>query len=178
VNPNLTVIVPQANVNFAAERLQVSPERLTPIRTDGASIHIGPFNFHAIPSAHETSEQDENGDHRFMGLIIQIGHWTIYHSGDCVLYDGLVERLKNWKIDVALLPINGRDPARGVTGNFTAEEAAHLGTQIEAGLVIPCHYEMFEFNTVPPDGFIKVAEKLGQKYRLLKCGDRLDLESV
>ena len=34
-NPNLKLIISRANVNFAAERLQVLPERLTPIRADG-----------------------------------------------------------------------------------------------------------------------------------------------
>jgi hypothetical protein len=46
--------------------------------------------------------------------------------------------------------INGRDPARGVTGNFTGEEAALPGKQINAGMVIPWRYEMLEFNTVSP----------------------------
>lgn len=174
-NPNLTVIVSRSNVSFAAERLQVSPERLTPIRTDGEAIRIGPFTFHAIPSAHEMLEQDEHGDHRYIGLILQAGGWTIYHSGDCVPYEGLVDRLRHWNIDLALLPINGRDPARGVAGNFSAEEAAQLGKQINAGLVIPCHYEMFEFNTVSPEGFVKSAEQIGQKYQVLKCGERLNL---
>jgi L-ascorbate metabolism protein UlaG (beta-lactamase superfamily) len=174
-NPTLKVIVSRANVNFAAERLQVSADRLTPIRVDDEAIKIAPFRFHAIPSAHETLEQDANGDHLYIGLIIQIGKWTIYHSGDCVLYDGLVEQLKNWKIDIALLPINGRDPARGVAGNFTAEEAARLAKEINAGLVIPCHYEMFEFNTVSPQKFVLAAEQIGQKYHLLKCGEQLDL---
>ena len=174
-NPKLTVIVSRANVNFAADRLQVPPERLTPIHADGEAISVGPFRFHAIPSAHETLEQDENGEHRFIGLIIQVGNWTIYHSGDCVLYDGLVERLKNWSIDIALLPINGRDPARGVPGNFTAEEAAQLGKQVQAGLVIPCHYEMFEFNTVSPQEFVNAGEATGQNYKVLKYGERLDL---
>ena len=136
---------------------------------------MDPFSFHAIPSAHETLELDENGDHRFIGLIIEIGNWTIYHSGDCIPYDGLVDRLRGSKIDLALLPINGRDPGRGVAGNFTAEEAAQLGKQIHADLVVPCHYEMFEFNTVSPHGFTRSAELAGQKYRLLKCGERLDL---
>jgi L-ascorbate metabolism protein UlaG (beta-lactamase superfamily) len=174
-NPNLKVIVPRANVSFAAERLQVPLERLDPIRTDSGSIRMDPFVFLAIPSAHETLERDENGDHRFIGLIIQIGDWTIYHSGDCIPYDGLVDRLRNWKIDLALLPINGRDPARGVAGNFTGEEAAQLGKHIHAGLVVPGHYGMFEFNTVSPEGFVRLAEQIGQKYRLLKCGERLDL---
>jgi len=174
-NPDLKGIVPRANVDFAAERLQVPPERLTPIRADGEAIRIGPFAFYAIPSAHEALEQDENGDHRFIGLLIQIGKWTLYHSGDCVPYDGLVERLRNWKIDLALLPINGRDPGRGVAGNFSGEEAAQLAKQIDAGLIVPCHYEMFEFNTVSPEEFVGYAKQLGQKYHLLKSGERLDL---
>lgn len=174
-NPNLTVIVPRANIDFAAQRLQVAPDKLTPIRADDAAIKVDPFTFRAIPSAHETLEQDENGDHHFIGLILQIGKWTIYHSGDCVSYDGLVERLKNRKIDIALLPINGRDPARNVAGNFTADEAAQLAKEINAGLVIPCHYEMFEFNTVSPRGFVESAEKIGQRYQLLNCGERLDI---
>jgi L-ascorbate metabolism protein UlaG (beta-lactamase superfamily) len=175
-NPDLTVIVSRANADFAAERLQVSPERLTAIRADSEALTMGPFLFQAIPSAHETLEQDEGGDHRFIGLIIQAGNRTIYHSGDCVPYDGLTERLSNWKIDIALLPINGRDPARGVAGNFTPEEATRLGKAIDAKTVIPCHYEMFEFNTVSPKGFVEIAEKIGQKYRLLRSGERLDLE--
>jgi L-ascorbate metabolism protein UlaG (beta-lactamase superfamily) len=174
-NPNLKVIVSRANVDFAAGRLQVPAQLLTPIRTDGEAITIEPFTFHAIPSAHEVLEQDEHGDHRFVGFIVQIGKWTIYHSGDCVLYDGLVDRLKRWNIDIAMLPINGSDPARGVAGNFSAEEAAQLGKQIDAGLVMPCHYEMFEFNTVSPKKFISFAEQIGQNYKLLKCGERLDL---
>jgi L-ascorbate metabolism protein UlaG (beta-lactamase superfamily) len=172
-NPSLKFLISPANVNFAAERLQVLPERLTPIRADGEAIYLDPFIFYAIPSAHESLEQDKNGDHLFIGLIIQIGEWTIYHSGDCIPYDGLGERLKNRKIDIALLPINGRDPARGVAGNFTAAEAAHLAKEIHAGLVIPCHYEMFEFNTVSPEGFVKSAETMGQAYQLLNCGERL-----
>ncbi len=136
-NPKLTIIVSRANVNFAANRLQVA--------------------------------------HKCISLIIQVGSWTIYHSGDAIPYDGLTERLKRWKIDIAILPINGRDPSRGVPGNFTGQEAAELGKEIGAGLVIPCHYEMFEFNTVSAQGFVEVAEKIGQKYHLLKSGERLDL---
>ena len=103
---------------------------------------------------------------------MQVGTWTIYHSGDCVPYDGLAERLKHWKIDLALLPINGRDPARGVAGNFDGEEAIALAKEISAGLVIPCHYEMFEFNTVTTDKFTLVAKEANQPYRVLKCGER------
>jgi L-ascorbate metabolism protein UlaG (beta-lactamase superfamily) len=175
-NPALTVIVPAANIDFAANRLQVQPERLTPIHADGAPAHVGPFTFHAIPSAHEALETDENGDHKFVGYIIEVGGKTIYHSGDCCPYNGLEERLKKQNINLALLPINGRDPARGVAGNFTAQEAAKSGKEINAGLVIPCHYEMFEFNTVSPQGFIDAAKTVGCPYQVLKAGERSSLQ--
>jgi L-ascorbate metabolism protein UlaG (beta-lactamase superfamily) len=174
-NPKLTVLVSRANINFAAERLQVSPERLTPISVNDAPFVINSFSFEAIPSAHESLEQDEHGEHRFIGLVIKIGKWTIYHSGDCVAYDGLAEQLKHWKIDVALLPINGRDPARGVAGNFNVEEAVALAKEIGARLVIPCHYDMFEFNTASPEGFVHAAREMNQPYQVLKCGEQLRL---
>ena len=177
-NPELTVIVSRANVNFAAERLQVSPERLTPIHVEDAPLVIDPFSFEAIPSAHESLEQDEHGDHRFIGLVIKMAKWTIYHSGDCVPYDGLAQHLKPWKIDIALLPINGRDPARGVAGNFNAEEAVALANEIGAGLVISCHYDLFEFNTVSPEGFVQTAKEMNQPYQVLKCGKRLSLVTL
>jgi L-ascorbate metabolism protein UlaG (beta-lactamase superfamily) len=171
----MTLIVSRANVDFAAERLQVALDRLTPIRADGDMVSVQPFRFHAIPSAHESLTQDENGDHRFIGFIVHAGVWTIYHSGDCILYKGLVERLIRWKIDLALLPINGSDPGRGVAGNFSPEEAARLAEETHASLVIPCHYEMFEFNTVSPLEFEKAARRVSQSYKVLKCGERLDL---
>jgi len=174
-NPTLTVLASHANINFAAERLQVLPGRLTPISVNDTPLVIDSISFKAIPSAHEILEQDEHGDQRFIGFIINIGKWTLYHSGDCVPYDGLVQRLKEWKIDIAFLPINGRDPTRGVAGNFNANEAVALAKEIGAGLVIPCHYEMFEFNTVSPDSFIQVAKELNQPHQVLKCGERLSL---
>jgi L-ascorbate metabolism protein UlaG (beta-lactamase superfamily) len=174
-NPTLTVLVPAANVPFAANRLEVQPERLTSIHADGNLITVGPFTFHAIPSAHEAIETDENGDHKFVGYIIEVGGKTIYHSGDACPYSGLEERLKKWRIDLALLPINGRDPARGVAGNLTSDEAALLGKAIGARLVIPCHYEMFEFNTISSQEFVTVAKALNCPYQLLRAGERASL---
>ena len=46
----------------------------------------------------------------------------------------MVDLLKPFDVDVALLPINGNDPARGVAGNLNAKEAAELGKAIDAKL--------------------------------------------
>jgi L-ascorbate metabolism protein UlaG (beta-lactamase superfamily) len=85
----------------------------------------------------------------------------------------MAEQLKQWHIDIAILPINGRDPARGVAGNLSGPEAVQLAQDIGAKIVIPCHYDMFEFNTVSPNAFADAAKQAGQPYRILKCGERL-----
>lgn len=178
VNPELTVIVPRANLDFAADRFDVSTERLTPIDV-GESINAGPFTFYAIPAAHEDVETDENGFFRYVGYIIKVGGYTIYHSGDTVVYADLLDRLSSKEvpaeIDVAILPINGRDPARGVAGNLSAAEAVELARAIDASVVIPCHYDMFEFNTVEPYEFMALANAAEQPYALLQNGGRLTL---
>jgi L-ascorbate metabolism protein UlaG (beta-lactamase superfamily) len=171
VNLGLTVIVPEANRDFAAKRLVVPFERLTGIACD-APVRVNPFTFHALPSAHEELETDGHGHHKFLGYIIQVGPWTLYHPGDTVRYAGMTNWLQKWAIDIALLPINGRDPKRGVAGNLSGPEAVQLAQEIGVGLVIPCHYEMFEFNTVSPEAFITAAQEAGQPYRLLKCGEQ------
>jgi L-ascorbate metabolism protein UlaG (beta-lactamase superfamily) len=84
-----------------------------------------------------------------------------------------VERLRPFAVDLALLPINGRAPERRVPGNFTGPEAARLAHAIGARLVVPCHYEMFEFNTASPDAFRVEAGRLGQACRILRAGERL-----
>ena len=173
-NPQLTVLVPAANRKFAADRLQVAPERLTTIAC-GQPLIIGPWTFHAVPAAHEELAVDENGNHKFIGLVVAIGPWTIYHSGDTVRYAGMVDWLKPFAIDVALLPVNGRDPARGVAGNLSGPEAVQLAQDCDMKLIIPCHFDMFEFNTVVPDAFVAAAARKSQAYHLLQNGEQLSL---
>ncbi|MFN8440573.1 MAG: MBL fold metallo-hydrolase [Caldilineaceae bacterium] len=175
VNPRLTVIVPRANQAFAAERLGVAPERLTPISVD-ERVTVGPFSLRAIPAAHEQLETDVAGEHKYVGYIVEVGGFTLYHSGDTVMYEGMTDHFTQ-PIDVAMLPINGRDPARGVAGNLNAAEAVQLAKAIQAKIVIPCHYDMFEFNTVAPDEFVRLAQAAHQPIAVLQNGERLSLKS-
>jgi len=171
-NPAIRVLIPAANLAFAAERLQVPLERLDPLEIGTPAFFAG-FEIDAVASAHETVETDNKGRPRHVGLVIRAGPWTIYHSGDTVRYDGMAQTLRQWPIDLALLPINGR--GRGVAGNLSGPEAAQLAKDIGAGVVIPCHYDMFEFNTVSPDDFVRGADAIGQSYRLLRNGERFSL---
>lgn len=174
-NPAITMVIPEANRAFVAERLQC--DSAWPIGLDdGASTTVGPFTITALPAAHEQFEQDTAGRHRFLGYVVQCGPWTIYHSGDTVWYAGLDERLRQWPIDVAILPINGRAPERRVAGNLNGPEAAQLAKAIGACVVIPCHYEMFTFNTASPDAFVAECQRLEQRYCVLRAGERWSSE--
>jgi L-ascorbate metabolism protein UlaG (beta-lactamase superfamily) len=175
VNPNMALVVPMANQRFAAERLGVPDSRLTVIN-DGETVTCGEFRIHAIPAAHETIDRDEEGRCRFLGYIVEFGPWRVYHSGDTVLYDQITNQLSQWRIDVALLPINGRGRERRVAGNLWGREAAALAKEIEAKCAVPCHYDMFEFNTASPDEFVVTCQALSQPYRLLQCGERMSME--
>ena len=78
------------------------------------------------------------------------------------------------------LPINGRDPqAAGVPGNMTAAEAVDLGhSKLRfRDSVVPHHYDMFTFNTVPVDVFQTEARRLpaGVEPRILSCGERWEI---
>ena len=173
-NPDLTVIAPAANAVFAANRFEMDPDLVTAIDA-GESLEVVGFTFHGVPAAHETLDTDDEGRHYYLGHVIEAGGVTIYHSGDTVRYDGMAELLRAWNIDIAVLPINGRDLRRGVAGNLSGPEAVELARDIGAKIVVPCHYEMFEFNTVPPAEFIAVAERAGQACRVLKAGERMKL---
>ena len=170
-NPATKLVIPAANRAFVADRLGC--ELNWPIGIDdGTTARAADFEFHGIPAAHESVDRDEEGRCHFLGYVVRFGRWTIYHSGDTVRYEGMSERLSGFDIDIAILPINGSRPERRVAGNLTGEEAAKLAHDVQARLVVPCHFEMFTFNTESPDSFAEACERLGKKYRVLKCGER------
>jgi L-ascorbate metabolism protein UlaG (beta-lactamase superfamily) len=173
-NPHLKLVIPEATRSFVAERLQCALDWPLGV-DDGLTVSVGHFHITGVPAAHEQIEQDVAGLHKYLGYIVQCGPWTIYHSGDTVWYTGMVERLRRWSIDVALLPINGRAPERRVAGNLDGMEAAQLARAIDARLVIPCHYEMFTFNTASPAAFQTAARRLAQPAAVLAAGERLSL---
>jgi len=170
-NPSLRLVIPEAERD-SVEKMLSRRWSATLGLDQGDSIEIDGFRINAVASAHESVELDRAGRCRFLGYVIEFGRFAVYHSGDTVLHPALVESLRPFRIDTALLPINGRSPERKVSGNLNAREAALLGREIGARIVIPCHYDMFTFNTAPVDDFVAAAREAGQGYQVVRCGER------
>lgn len=171
VNPGIAFVIPEANREFVASRAGCDPTFPTGL-VDKQKTLVKGFTLHGIPAAHNDVERDEWGRCKFMGYVAEFGSFSVYHSGDTLLFDGLEEILRPFKVDVAFLPINGNDPARGVAGNLNSREAAQLGKTIGARYVIPHHYHMFAFNTANPEDFVSEARKFDQPYIILKPGEK------
>jgi L-ascorbate metabolism protein UlaG (beta-lactamase superfamily) len=176
-NPSLRLVIPEANRSFVADRIKIDPTEAIGL-DDGSSREIGGVRFSGVASAHETLDRNEQGRAKYLGYVLQFGRWSVYHSGDTVRYEGMSEKLRPFKINVALLPINGRAAERRVPGNLFGREAAQLSKDVDAKLVIPCHYEMFEFNTATPKEFIQECRRLGQEFRVLRCGEKWQSQTV
>ena len=170
-NPRVRLLIAEANRAFVADRLKIDPASAIGL-DDGTSVDVSGIRFSGVASAHEALERDEHNRAKYLGYVLQFGSWSIYHSGDTVRYEGMTGKLLPFKIDIALLPINGRSPERRVPGNLFGRETAQLAKDIEAKLVIPCHFEMFEFNTASPDEFVQQCRKLGQPFKVLRCGEQ------
>jgi L-ascorbate metabolism protein UlaG (beta-lactamase superfamily) len=145
-------VIPRAEQERARQR-NIPLERALPLNA-GETLRLDEhMAVEAVAAAHETLETDAAGNHKFLGYILTLGDLRLYHSGDCVPYAGLAEQLANKRIDVALLPINGRDAfrsSRGVPGNFTVEEAVALCRAAAIPHLIGHHFGLFDFNTVDP----------------------------
>ena len=171
-NPGMRLIVPAANLAFAEERVGMASERLIPVDASDSFAHAG-FELHAIPAAHNELEQDQHSRFKFLGYVATFGPFAVFHSGDTLRYPMMTSWLMDWPIDLALLPINGNKPERRVAGNLDGREAAQLARDIKTRMVVPCHYEMFEFNTATPELFEQTCRELGQPFKTLQAGERL-----
>ena len=173
-NPGISFIIPEANREFVCHRINMPLSFPTGLN-DGQTAGIKGIRFTGVPASHNELERDEQGRCRYMGYVIDIGGKKIYHSGDTLLFPGMAELLQPFNIDLAILPVNGNDPSRGVAGNLDGNEAAWLAKSIHAKLTIPCHYDMFTFNTADVSVFMSACEQNGTNYKILQLGDSLTL---
>ncbi len=174
-NPAIKFIIPEANRAFVADRLGCELDFPFGLNDTETYDYIG-FEILGIPAAHNTIDRDSHGKLKCMGYIVKFGEFSVYHSGDTLWYEGLEDILRQHKLDVAFLPINGNKPERRVAGNLSYQEAADLAKACGCSWVIPHHYDLFAFNTEDPVNFSNACQKLGVNYKVLALGEGLIIQ--
>lgn len=177
-NPGLRLVIPEANRSFVEERLGLGSEDADLLvgLDDGLEMTVAGVKITGLPAAHDTIERDDQGRCKFMGYVFSWNGWKVYHSGDTRPIPGLGARLKEYALDVVFLPINGALEERRVSGNLWGQEAAALADQAGAGLAIPCHYDMFTFNTEAPSAFVEACQNRGLPHKVLEPGERVSIQ--
>ena len=148
-SPDAVVVTPELCVPHAAEAFP--PERIVASRAD-SPLKIKDVEIWPIPAAHDRLENGGRG-HRCQGYVVRLDGVAICHTGDTVMYDGMVERLRARQVDVLLAPINGLDyfrTKRDIIGNLSAREAAELAVAAGVKLLIPAHWDLFAGNAENP----------------------------
>lgn len=158
-HPRARFVAPRAELASALS-LGLPEERILTANA-GEQIEPAPgLRAIVLASAHEELKQDAEGRHHFLGYVLDTEVGRIYHSGDCTPYPGLVEALAPLDIDLALLPVNGRDAfrrERGVPGNMTFDEAVAICERAGIRHLVPHHFGMFAFNTVDVEDLRRAA---------------------
>jgi len=153
----------------------ITDERLVLPRL-GEARTVGSMRVTAIPAAHYDFEVDAEGHARWMGFVIEVDGVTLYHSGDTIVIPELIAALEPFRIDLALLPINGRDYFREqqqIVGNMNVREVAGLCKLLRPRVLIPTHNDMFAGNRVNPADLVAELERVAprQRFHFLQAGE-------
>jgi L-ascorbate metabolism protein UlaG (beta-lactamase superfamily) len=153
-SPEAPVVVPDELVG-RVERLGIDGSRIVGLAADGRADVAG-LVVHGVPACHGDTEDDAYRLGPYRGYVVEGGGVRVYHAGDTIPFDGLVKRLRAVGVDLALLPINGRDREReavGIIGNLDEQEAADLAEACGADAAVPLHWDMFAGNPGDPFAF-------------------------
>jgi L-ascorbate 6-phosphate lactonase len=141
------------------------------------------LEFFTVPAAHPQFNKDNaTKEPECLGYLIKMDGVVAYHSGDTVLFDGLTELIRDchWKIDIACLPVNGRDERRekmGIVGNLNAVEALELANSLESKWMIPMHNDLFKINQEDPEMVdLILCKELKVKIVKMKPGQEIEFK--
>lgn len=135
--------------------LGIAPERVIGL-DEGLVVQEADLSITPVASAHEFLDHDPELGYPYLGYVIEQAGVCLYHAGDTTRYEGLRLKLEHWPLDVAFMPINGRDAerlSRNCIGNMTYQETVDLAGELQPRLTVPGHYEMFSNNCEDPQKF-------------------------
>jgi L-ascorbate 6-phosphate lactonase len=119
----------------------------------------------AIHAVHPDDGYSTGGDPpRFVGYVVEADGVAIYHAGDTIADEAVLAALDGVRVDVALLPVNGRTffrEQRDLAGNLGARDAVELAVHVGASILVPIHWDLFEGNTERAGAAADAADEIG-----------------
>jgi L-ascorbate 6-phosphate lactonase len=167
MSPNARFVVPEPLVPLVSDA-GIPSERVSGARI-GAAIEVGSVRATPVPARHAVQIEDgyslgdqEHGTPRFVGYVVELDGVLLYHAGDTLTDETIVRTVGELRPDIALLPINGRDPERerrGIVGNMSPDEAARMARDLSVALAIPMHFDAIRGNVGRPDAFVRAMRR-------------------
>jgi L-ascorbate 6-phosphate lactonase len=189
LDDRVRVVVPEPVLPVAAEA-GLARDRLVGA-VPGRSLVAGDVTVHPVPALHGVHVADaysfglpSDGDRvRYLGYVLQTPAGCLYHAGDTLRWPGQAELLAGLGVELALLPVNGRDPereARDIVGNLDGAEALALARDAGIASVVPMHYDLIEGNTTDPEAVARLAADAlpGGRVTVLELMAETPLESL
>jgi len=140
---NSTIVCP-SEVGSKAERGGFPPEKIR-ILDEKDFCEINGVTIHGVPAYHPGEA---------LGIVLETDEGVIYHSGDTILFDELINKLSEHRIDVALVTIGGlKIMFRKLMMDHM--DAAKLVAEIKPKFAIPMHYKTFRGINTDPNDFQK-----------------------
>ena len=165
-SPRAKLVIPKS-AQERAHGAGIPYDRLSPTDS-GLRIEYFKENLYgriyAVPSAHPQLDWTADGGYPYLGYLIRFGRWTVYHAGDCAPHSGLAASLRPFNVNVALLPIGGR--------NFSVSEAAQLAADIGAAWIVPMHYGVFDQDRESDFVMHMLGHRPEQRFRVFRCGEK------
>jgi L-ascorbate 6-phosphate lactonase len=159
-SPAARFVVAEPLVPSVADK-EIPRERVTGARI-GSPIEVGRVRATPVPARHAVRIEDGyslGGDEpRFVGYVVALDGVRLYHAGDTLSDERLVQAVSELRPDIGLLPINGRDAdreRRGVVGNMSPDEAAQVARALSLALAVPMHFDTIRGNEGQPDAFVR-----------------------
>lgn len=126
-----------------------------------------PFGRVKLTLAHHSSSTPDGvyaGDPA--GVILNLGDKTIFHAGDTALFYDMKLIGEMSRIDYAFLPIGD---------NFTMgiDDAVKAAEFLNAGTIIPIHYNTFDVIKADDNEFKRKIESIGKKCIVMKAGEEI-----
>jgi L-ascorbate 6-phosphate lactonase len=166
-SPDVRIAVPR----LAAPLLDaVVPATLVVGLDPGDRLEIAGMRIEAIAAVHALEPDEAMRSDRFLGYLLETAGLSVYHAGDTIVTPELLDALAGRRIDIAFLPINGRDAFReraGIVGNMSAREAVGLCHALGVRTLIPIHWDLVAGNTERPGAVLDAIAELGATLHVL-----------